>query len=422
MRHTARAARHAVVIAICLAITPGCSLLGAFSASPKEAVQEPQLRTVRTETAVVRQIEEPIQVTADVLSSVQFDIEPAVSGTVETLYRKLGDEVKAGDPIARLVSEELEMALDQAQAAVAQARDALQSARQELSVRRQELAADLRRMERELDERQRRHNKLLNDYDSGLATKADVERSAAELDAFRQDLELARKRMQSLNDSDRIRDLESRLSDATRTLQHRNEEMEKLTIRAKVGGIITQLSLIEGMMVRAGVPVGRIEQVNPVRIVALLNEEGANYAKGKTELNYVLPGGEERGQAPVSFLSTIPDPEKNAYVLELTVPNDDGRLKPGMKVAVELSEAAELTALAVPQYAVLEEGSRRFVYVIEDGVARKREVMTGRSTPSYYEVLSGLSEGEQVAITGISALKDGERVVVEGSGKEERTN
>jgi multidrug efflux pump subunit AcrA (membrane-fusion protein) len=90
-----------------------------------------------------------------------------------------------------------------------------------------------------------------------------------------------------------------------------------------------------------------------------------------------------------------------------------------MKVSVELSEEAELSALAVPQYAVLEEGSRRYVFVIEDGTAKKREVKTGRTTPSYYEVLSGVSEGEKLAVTGINALADGERVIVEGSGKEE---
>ena len=422
MRHAARAARDAAVIAICLAIPSGCSLLGAFSAQREEAAQTPQIRTVRTETAAVRQIEEPILVTADVLSSVQFDIEPAISGTVEMLYRKLGDEVEAGDPIAQLASEELKRALEQAQADVDHAADALQAARQELAVSRQQLAADIRRMERELGEMERRHNKVRNDYDSGFATKDDVDRSAAELEAFRQDLELTRRRLQSMNQSDRIKNLESRLADARRTFQLRSEAMEQLTIRAQVGGVITQLSLIEGMMVRAGVSVGRIEQFNPVRIVAHLSEEGVNYVKDKTELRYVLPGGEEGGPAPVSFLSSVPDPEKNAYILELTVPNGDGRLKPGMKVAVELSEEAELTGLAVPQYAVLEEGSRRYVFVIEEGVARKREVKTGRSTPTYYEVLSGLNEGEQIAITGINALADGERVIVEGSGKEERTN
>jgi len=264
---------------------------------------------------------------------------------------------------------------------------------------------------------QRHHNKLRNDYDSGLATKAEVDRSASEIETYRQDLELARKRLQSMQQSDRIKDLESRLADAQRALDLRTEALEQLTIRAPVGGVITQLALIEGMMVRGGVSVGRIEQVDPVRIVAWLNEEGTQYVKGKAELDYELPGGESRGRAPVSFLSTIPDSERNAYKLELTVANGDGRLRPGMKVSVKLSDDAELSALAVPQYAVLEEGSRRYVFVIEDGIAWKREVKTGRTTPSYYEVLSGVSEGEMIAITGINALTDGENVIVESSGE-----
>jgi RND family efflux transporter, MFP subunit len=418
MRQAARAARNAAVIALALSMTAGCSLLGVFSAPREEAEVTPQIRTVRTETVAVRQIEEPIHITADVVSSIQFDVEPKISGTVKTMYKKLGDAVAEGEPIAQLSSEEVELAYEQALSAVDQAKSAIDTARRELSVSRQELASEVRKMELRLNEMQRLHNKVRNDYDSGLATKADVDRSASELETYRQDLELARKRLQSLSQSDKLAELENRLADAERALELRSEALGNLTLKAPVGGVITQLTLIEGMMVRAGVPVGRIEQVDPVRIVAYLNEEGAQYVRGKTVLKYMLPGGEEGGQAPVSYLSSIPDPERNAYVLELTVPNDDGRLKPGMKVSVELSEEAELSALAVPQYAVLEEGSRRYVFVVEDGTARKREVKTGRSTPSFYEVLSGVSEGETIAITGINALTDGERVIAERSGKE----
>ena len=417
MRRAALIARNAAVIALILPIIPGCSLLGAIPAPREEAAEGPQIRTVRTETVAVRQIEEPIHITADVVSSIQFNIEPKLTGTVEALHRKLGDTVEAGEPIAQLSSEEVRMAYEQALDAVEQAELAIRTARQEQSVSRQELAAEIRKMELALGEMQRQHNKLRNDYDSGLATKAEVDRSASEIETYRQDLELARKRLQSMQQSDRIKDLESRLADAQRALDLRTEALEQLTIRAPVGGVITQLALIEGMMVRAGVSVGRIEQVDPVRIVAWLNEEGTQYVKGKAELDYELPGGESRGRAPVSFLSTIPDTERNAYKLELTVANGDGRLRPGMKVSVKLSDDAELSALAVPQYAVLEEGSRRYVFVIEDGVAWKREVKTGRTTPSYYEVLSGVSEGEMIAITGINALTDGENVIVESSGE-----
>jgi len=419
MRQAARTARNAAVIALSLFITSGCTLLDAFSAQREEAEKTPQIRTVRTETVAVRQIEEPIHITADVESSIRFDIEPKLSGSVETLYKKLGDTVEEGDPIAKLSSEEADLAYEQAMAAVDQAKIAIQTARQEQSVSRQELSAEIRKMELRLNEMQRQHNKLRNDYDSGLVSKADVDRSASELETYRHDLELARKRLQSLSRPDRMAELENRLADAETALELRREALEQLTIKAPVGGVITQLSLIEGMMVRAAVSVGRIEQVDPVRIVAYLNEEGAKYVRGKTGLKYVLPGGEGQGQAPVSYLSSFPDPERNAYVLELTVPNGDGRLKPGMKVSVELSEDAELSALAVPQYSVREEGSRRYVFVVEDGIARKREVKTGRTTPSYYEVLSGVQEGESIAITGINALADGERVIVERSGKEE---
>ena len=89
--------------------------------------------------------------------------------------------------------------------------------------------------------------------------------------------------------------------------------------------------------------------------------------------------------------------------------------------SVELSDDAALTAVAVPLYSVLEEGGRRYVYVLENGVAKRREVELGRVSPAYYEVLSGVREGELVVVSGMNGLKDGERVLAhnvatEGNG------
>lgn len=406
-------------IALSLSLLAGCGLLDSFASSREEPAAKPEIRSVRVEPVIMRQIEEPIHITAEVTSSVQVDLEPLLSGTVETLFKKLGDPVAEGEIIAKLISEEAQYAYEQSKAAVEQAKMSLQTARQELAASRQEMSAEIRKMELHLQEMTRQHNKLRNDYDSGQAAKEEVDRSAAELETYRQDLQLARNRLQALNRSERIADLENRLADAQLAFEQQTEALAQLEIRAAVSGVITQLSLIEGMNVRAGVAVGRIEQVDPVRIVAYLNEEGAQYVRGKDRLRFVRPGGEaEPEEAAVTYLSAVPDPERSQYVLELTVPNADGKLKPGMKAAVELSEEAELTALAVPQYGVIDEGGRRYVFVLDGDVTEKREVKIGRTTPSYYEVLSGVQEGERIVVTGVNSLTDGERVLVLQSNTE----
>jgi multidrug efflux pump subunit AcrA (membrane-fusion protein) len=63
--------------------------------------------------------------------------------------------------------------------------------------------------------------------------------------------------------------------------------------------------------------------------------------------------------------------------------------------------------LSVSRAAVRADGNERYVFRLEDGRLRRRDITIGIASASKYEVLSGLSEGDRVAIPGDTDLKDG---------------
>ena len=73
-----------------------------------------------------------------------------------------------------------------------------------------------------------------------------------------------------------------------------------------------------------------------------------------------------------------------------------------MSLVVEIGQSA----LAVPNSAMLRDGSRDYVFIRKaDGAMDRRPVVTGRRDDLWTEVLSGVTEGEDIAVNGVQRLQ-----------------
>ncbi|PKL74124.1 MAG: efflux transporter periplasmic adaptor subunit, partial [Candidatus Melainabacteria bacterium HGW-Melainabacteria-1] len=68
--------------------------------------------------------------------------------------------------------------------------------------------------------------------------------------------------------------------------------------------------------------------------------------------------------------------------------------------------------LTVPVESVLDEGGKSYVFIAENGRAKKVEITTGRLTDTRAEVMSGISEGADIIVSGIGDLQDGANIRV----------
>ena len=81
----------------------------------------------------------------------------------------------------------------------------------------------------------------------------------------------------------------------------------------------------------------------------------------------------------------------------------------------------EREVLRVPRDSLMVRGEQQGLYVIEDGVARYREVEVGISVADWVEITAGLEGGETVVTLGANLLKDGDPVSVAGAGRQEQS-
>lgn len=130
---------------------------------------------------------------------------------------------------------------------------------------------------------------------------------------------------------------------------------------------------------------------------------------------------DEAFSGEVASVDTRVDPVSRTISVRAIMPNEGGHLRPGMFLTVSLMRE-DVSALVVPEAAIVPERSKQFVYVVDaDSVVSSREVQTGRRRPGEVEILGGLVAGEQVITEGTQKVRPGQTVKPElspGAGQD----
>lgn len=123
-----------------------------------------------------------------------------------------------------------------------------------------------------------------------------------------------------------------------------------------------------------------------------------------------LPGREFHGK--VTNLDSRVDPVTRSIAVRAELPNPKGELRPGMFMTVRL-QGEVVPALLIPEGAIVPEQGHMYVFVVDNGVALRREVKLGKRRPGEVEILEGLKEHERVVSEGTQNLRDGLAVRVQ---------
>ena len=114
----------------------------------------------------------------------------------------------------------------------------------------------------------------------------------------------------------------------------------------------------------------------------------------------------------VTSIDTRVDPVSRTIRVRSTMPNDEGRLRPGMFLTVTLLNES-IETLMIPEQALIPERSTQSVMVVGDNqIVELRQVRIGRRRPGQVEILEGLVSGEKVIVDGTQKARDGQKVKI----------
>jgi cobalt-zinc-cadmium efflux system membrane fusion protein len=294
------------------------------------------------------------------------------TGRITRVMAKVGDRVRAGQPL---------FAIDAAEFVQGQS-DLLTAAAQ---VRQTRAALD--RLE-------------ILAKENGAALK-DVQQAQTDYATAQAALQAARNRLRVLGMS-----AESVAAAETAATSH--GIVADTVVVSPIAGVVTQRSVGVGQNIASlasnggATPQFTVSDLSQVWLVGNLREADAPAARVGEAVDVrvgALPGKVFR--AKVDFVSPTVDPATHRLTVRASMPNPGGELLPEMYATFDLITGASEQAVGVPAEAVLYDGDTARVWVARSGrVLGLRTIRTGRTHEGMVEVLSGLSAGERVVTSG----------------------
>ena len=187
-------------------------------------------------------------------------------------------------------------------------------------------------------------------------------------------------------------------------------KLRNTLVRAPFSGRIGLRRVSPGSFVNTDTVITTLDDVSVIKLDFSVPETFVNVVnEGMKIVAYSLVFPEREFSGTVASIDTRLDPVSRAVEVRAMIPNEDGLLKPGMFMTVDLQRDRGDVLLA-PEQSIVPEGTRQYVFVISDGVAEKRQVQLGRRIPGYVVVSDGLAAGETVVTAGTHKVRDGAQV------------
>jgi len=206
----------------------------------------------------------------------------------------------------------------------------------------------------------------------------------------------------------------ARLDSAEAALALAQINLRESTIISPIDGIITKKHIDPGNLVRPGDPIvgDRIVTVADMKTVKIMVAAAESHA-GKIAIGMpaeirVDAFADKAFEANIYSVHPALDEQTHTIPVEIRLKNDALLLKPGMFARVTLITERKANVVVISGDVIL--GGKinpHYVYVVEDGIARKRFVKPGIIEGARCEIADGLKPGEMLVINGMNFLADG---------------
>lgn len=191
-------------------------------------------------------------------------------------------------------------------------------------------------------------------------------------------------------------------AEQVREVSSRSQVSPRITVVAPTDGVVSELSVREGMTVTPGAPLFRINGLRTVWVNAEVPESAATQVRPGMPIRATspaFPGTEFSGKVE----ALLPQVNASTRTLQarIELANPGGKLVPGMFATIHMAPAQNRDTLLIPSEAVIQTGARTVVITVSDnGKFTPAEIVTGAEANGQTEVVKGLSEGQKVVASG----------------------
>ena len=394
-----------LVLFLGVALLGGCRQGDSQAAASRGAAPSAPLpvRSIKLANSEARKLARTVSSPGTLAADEQATLSFKVAGRLSELKVDLGSRVSRGQIVGQLETNDFKVRLQQTEAALQQARVRLGlSAQGEDDRVETENTALVRQARALLDEARLNLDRTQQLVRQGIQAKAELDRVES---AFK----VADSRYQDAVEE--VRNRQAVLLQRRSELAIAKQQLAETTLYAPFEGAIRERRASIGEFLAAGVPVLTIVRLHPLRLRVELPERDARGIRQGQPVRVTVEGEDGEYSGRVARLSPAFQEQSRTLIVEAEVDNQNGRLRPGAFVKVEIETASTDEVVMVPSSAIVTFAGIQKVFTVKDGKAVEKNVIVGRRANDWV-VVEGLDASTSVVIAP-GTLAPGQPVKVE---------
>jgi membrane fusion protein (multidrug efflux system) len=192
-----------------------------------------------------------------------------------------------------------------------------------------------------------------------------------------------------------------------------NQQLGMSRIKSPISGVVDEVYVKTGQTVMPGMPCFRIVNSNKLKVKAEVAESFSGKIKIGNRVKLFFPDLNREIEAEVNFVSKVIDPINRAFKIEIPLPSLVD-YKPNMMARLKIVDYTNLKSYIVPVNTIRSVGEDRYIMIAVEKSgekrAKKQKVGVGVTYNGSTEILTGLTEGDQIIVTGFQDLEDGDQI------------
>lgn len=350
--------------------------------------------------------DEFIVVTGVVQPLKTYQLDAIEGGYVAQKLLDGGATVKQGDLILKLENQRLTMDFVNRETEMYRLINELENTKLRLKQDKFTLRKTLSELDFQIQQARADHDRNTKLVADKIISQQEWERTKITYERLvgQREIEVENQKFQEENSLVQIKQLEGTL-DRTRTnLSMMKQNLENLSVRAPVSGLLSRVDVEIGASITAGQNIGQIDDLQGFKMRVEVDEH---------YISRIFPGLEGsfefNGEKVKLLVSKVyPEVRNGRFDVDMTFEKIPEGIRRGQSVPVrlQLGKPAEATLLATGGF--FSDTGGNWVYVLDEGSAKatKRNISLGRKNPQFFEVLSGLEPGEQVITSSYENFGD----------------
>ena len=182
-------------------------------------------------------------------------------------------------------------------------------------------------------------------------------------------------------------------------------------ITAPISGTVDQMDLKLGQVIQPGTNGIRVVNADVLKVKADVPESYAADINQGDNVKVVVPDANDSLMLKVTFAAKVIDPGSRSFGIEIKLP-DNKEFRPNMTATIRVADYSKKNSVVVPLNSIQHSDTTSFVFINNNGTAKKQIVKVGATYGGKSEILSGLKGGEQIVTEGASDVEDGDKLRV----------